>query len=57
MMKMPIMDQLEAEYGATVDLKPFKDREEVKTEIRDWGLTAVIFLVCLLYIRCARSHW
>jgi len=56
-MKMPIMDQLEAEYGATVDLKPFKDREEVKTEIRDWGLTAVIFLVCLLYIRCARSHW
>ena len=49
-MKMPIMDQLEAEYGATVDLKPFKDREEVKTEIRDWGLTAAIFqYACFIF--------
>ena len=47
---MPIIEQAKAEYRATVDPKPFKNREEVKTEIRDCGLTAAIFTyACFIF--------
>ena len=47
---MPIKEQVRAELGATVDPKPFKDREEVKAEIRDCGLTAAVFTyACFIF--------
>ncbi len=50
MMKMPIIEQAKAEYSATLDPKPCKDREEVKAEIRDCGLTAAIFTyACFIF--------
>ncbi len=47
---MPIKEQVRVELSATVDPKPFKDREEVKAEIRDCGRTAAVFTyVCFIF--------
>ncbi len=40
---MPIKEQVRAELSATIDPKPFKDREEVAVEVRDCGRTAAVF--------------
>jgi len=48
--KMPIVEQAKAEYRATVNLQSFKDRDEVKAEIRDCGLTAAVFTyACFIF--------
>ncbi len=47
---MPIKEQVKAELRATMDPKPFKDRDDVKAEIRDCGLTAAVFTyVCFIF--------
>ena len=50
MKKMSIKEQIRAELGATVHPKPFKERDEVKAEIRDCGLTAAVFTyACFIF--------